>query len=89
MTSLSPISSVPSDTTSQLVSDALIDILSSNRPKTAADAKKLHKSLSKLLASWVVSELPVVEKAAVHAALLAEEEVVGCLSSCCLPRSKK
>ena len=86
MTTLSPISSVPSDTTSQLVSDAVMDILSSEKPKTAEDAKKLHKSLSKLFASWAVSELPVAEKAAVHAALLVGEEVVSCFSSCCFPR---
>jgi hypothetical protein len=86
MTPLSPISSAPSNTTSQLVSDALIDILSSEKPKTAEDAKKLHRSLSKLLASWAVSELPASEKAAVHAALLLGEEVIGCFSSCCLPR---
>lgn len=84
MTPLSPISSMPSDTTSQQLSDVLIDILSSNKPKTAEDAKKLHKSLSKLLASWAVSELPAAEKAAAHAALFVEEEMVGCLSSCCL-----
>jgi hypothetical protein len=72
-----------------MVNALIIDILQGDKPKTPQDAIKLHSVLTKLLAHWVSSEIPVGEQAALKAALFLEKELVGCFSSCCLPRIPK
>jgi hypothetical protein len=72
-----------------MINALIIDILQGEKPKTAEDAIKLHSVLTKLLAHWVSSEIPVGEQAALKAALYLEKELVGCFSSCCLPRIPK
>ena len=85
---LTPISTSTSSDTQTMVNALIVDILQGDKPKTTKDAKKLYSVLIKLLAHWVVEELPETEKTVVKAGLLLEEEVVGCMSSCCLPRRR-
>ena len=90
---LTPSSPSPATTTSSdtqtMINALIIDILQGEKPKTPQDAIKLHSVLTKLLAHWVSSEIPVGEQAALKAALFLEKELVGCFSSCCLPRIPK
>ena len=88
MPALSPVSSLPSDSTSQIVHETLMDVFSGEKPKTTKDAMELYKIVTKLLIPWIVSELPERERTAVQMALYAEEEIMGCFSSCCLPRRR-
>lgn len=84
----SPVTTTSSDTQT-MINALIIDILQGEKPKTPKDAIKLHSVLTKLLAHWVSSEIPVGEQAALKAALFLEKELIGCFSSCCLPRIPK
>ena len=81
-TPLSPISE-SSMTTISIVNNLILDLLSSNKPKTAQDAKKLYDVIIKLLAAWVVEEIPIAEQASVQMSLYPEKNLIGCWSACC------